>query len=235
MDIHKPHAAKTWREFFIELATIVAGILIALGLEQTVEMIRRHADAAEARHNIHAELSSDISRLKARAASQACIDRRLDDLEAILDHAAPDGRIVRPSWIGRPPRWAIETSRWDLASNSGRASLLSEHEQGELGITYTSLSYVSALQNDEQIAWSRLEALKGVDRLTPDGALTLRTALQEARFDNWSLHQVSAQLIARAATFGVDPKPRDAKAPICWPLTTTPADALRQSGRDGLP
>ena len=26
VDIHKPHAAKTWKEFFIELGTIVTGI-----------------------------------------------------------------------------------------------------------------------------------------------------------------------------------------------------------------
>ena len=36
MEIHKPHAAKTWKEFFIELGTIVIGILIAIGLEQTI-------------------------------------------------------------------------------------------------------------------------------------------------------------------------------------------------------
>ncbi len=33
MEIHKPHAAKTWREFAVELATITAGILIALTLD----------------------------------------------------------------------------------------------------------------------------------------------------------------------------------------------------------
>ena len=36
MDIHKPHAAKNWREFAVEIGTIVVGILIALGLEQVI-------------------------------------------------------------------------------------------------------------------------------------------------------------------------------------------------------
>ncbi len=40
MEIHKPHAAKTWKEFFIELGTIVIGILIAIALEQTVDYFR---------------------------------------------------------------------------------------------------------------------------------------------------------------------------------------------------
>jgi hypothetical protein len=33
---HAPHAATSWREFFIHIVTIVIGLLIAIGLEQTV-------------------------------------------------------------------------------------------------------------------------------------------------------------------------------------------------------
>ena len=44
IDIHPPHhAAATRRDFFIHLSTVVLGILIAIGLEQTVEAIH-HAD-----------------------------------------------------------------------------------------------------------------------------------------------------------------------------------------------
>jgi hypothetical protein len=41
LDVHPPHhAASTWRDFFIRIITIVIGLLIAIGLEQTVEAIR---------------------------------------------------------------------------------------------------------------------------------------------------------------------------------------------------
>ena len=30
MEIHKPHAAKSWKEFFIELGTVVLGIFVVL-------------------------------------------------------------------------------------------------------------------------------------------------------------------------------------------------------------
>ena len=49
MDIHKPHAAKSWREFAVEIGTIVVGILIALGLEQVIESIHDRTIADEAR------------------------------------------------------------------------------------------------------------------------------------------------------------------------------------------
>jgi hypothetical protein len=38
LDMHPPHQSiHTWRDFFIHIATIVVGLCIAVGLEQTVE------------------------------------------------------------------------------------------------------------------------------------------------------------------------------------------------------
>jgi hypothetical protein len=46
VEIHKPHAAKTWKEFFIELGTITLGVLIALAAEQTAETLHNRGRAA---------------------------------------------------------------------------------------------------------------------------------------------------------------------------------------------
>lgn len=48
LDIHDAHhAASTWKEFFIHIATIVLGLLIAVGLEQGVEYIHPRLQVAE--------------------------------------------------------------------------------------------------------------------------------------------------------------------------------------------
>jgi hypothetical protein len=48
LDVHPPHApTHTWRDFLIHIATIVIGLLIAIGLEQTVEYVHH-------RHQLHA-------------------------------------------------------------------------------------------------------------------------------------------------------------------------------------
>ena len=40
LDVHPPHhATHGWRDFFIHIATICVGLLIAVGLEQTVEEV----------------------------------------------------------------------------------------------------------------------------------------------------------------------------------------------------
>ena len=56
LDVHPPHhAASTWRDFFIHIATIVIGLLIAIGLEQTVEHIHHHSQAREIEESLHRE------------------------------------------------------------------------------------------------------------------------------------------------------------------------------------
>src|SRR5271155_1600867 len=56
LDIHPAHhAASTWRDFFIHIATIVLGLLIAIGLEQTVERIHQHYELRETREALEQE------------------------------------------------------------------------------------------------------------------------------------------------------------------------------------
>src|SRR5487761_2308104 len=48
LDVHPPHqAAHTWKAFFIHIATICVGLLIAIGLEQSVEAFHHHLEREE--------------------------------------------------------------------------------------------------------------------------------------------------------------------------------------------
>ncbi len=56
LDVHPPHqAAHTWKDFFIHIATIVVGLLIAIGLEQTVEYVHHQRQVAETRRELQHE------------------------------------------------------------------------------------------------------------------------------------------------------------------------------------
>lgn len=56
LDVHPPHtSAHTWKDFFIHIATIVIGLLIAVGLEQTVEFLHHRHEVAETRESLHLE------------------------------------------------------------------------------------------------------------------------------------------------------------------------------------
>ena len=56
LDVHAPReAVHTWKDFFIHLATIVIGLLIAVGLEQTVEYFHHQHQVAEIRRSLAEE------------------------------------------------------------------------------------------------------------------------------------------------------------------------------------
>lgn len=231
MDIHKPRPWHGVREFLKEYLIIVIGVLTALAAEQAVEALRHRADAAKAERAIRAEVVVDITRIEQRDFAHDCVRSRLDEIDAIVDAAAPDGHIRAPGWIGRPPRYAVETARWDAASQSGRVSLLPADWQAGFGSLYTGLRYYYDENNAEEQTWSRLDGLVGLDRLTPDGKLAVRGEIEQARFHSGSLHQVAGIIMRRAAAMGLHPTSRhDPPFNICWPITTTTAEARVKMG-----
>ena len=82
LDVHPPHeAVHGWRDFLLHILTIVIGLLIAIGLEQTVEWAHHREIVRVARENIRREivqnreasvqdqgyLQSDADRMKGNA------------------------------------------------------------------------------------------------------------------------------------------------------------------------
>ena len=213
MDIHKPKPWHGWREFLKEYLLIVGGfgVLTALGTNRRWRRFTT-AQAHEAREAIDAEVVADVTRVQQRDSNYGCVDARLDALDRIVAATGPDGSIRTPSWIGRPPRYAIESQRWDAASQSGRISLLSSDWQANFGFIYTTLRYYWEMNLAEQEIWSKLDALSGVDRLTPDGKLAVKAEIEQARFYNDSLHQI-ASIVRRGGNKSRPRGPAPAKSP----------------------
>ncbi|HZZ40534.1 MAG TPA: hypothetical protein VFE06_15465 [Acidobacteriaceae bacterium] len=86
LDVHPPqHAATTWRDFFIHIATIVLGLVIAIGLEQTVELLHhRHQ-----REQLQADLRSEAEQ------NLQVIDRdlKMQGLEVWFEEASHGGSV----------------------------------------------------------------------------------------------------------------------------------------------
>ena len=56
LDVHPAHhAATTWRDFFIHIATIVVGLCIAIGFEQSVELFHRHNEVRQMESDLRHE------------------------------------------------------------------------------------------------------------------------------------------------------------------------------------
>jgi hypothetical protein len=64
LDVHAPHESiHSWRDFFIHIATISIGLLIAIGLEQTVEYLHHRHQVADLREALRTEREQNHLRL----------------------------------------------------------------------------------------------------------------------------------------------------------------------------
>jgi hypothetical protein len=144
LDVHPPHhSPNTWRDFFLHIATIVVGLLIAIGLEQTVEYIHH----SHQRHQLQEDLRGESERVHAAlqanfrtfAAERIWIIALRNDVDAMR---ASGGRIKLP-YRPRPaydpndpahspliPRWPPD-GVWQTAKESSLVGLL-PHSQAEI-------------------------------------------------------------------------------------------------------
>ena len=86
LDVHPPHAAThSWKDFFIHIATITVGLLIAVGLEQSVEALNRHREREELLASLHHECSQilrDTERVEAAESDEITWNRQVNELIA---------------------------------------------------------------------------------------------------------------------------------------------------------
>lgn len=231
MEIHTPrHPIRSLREFLKEVGIIVLGVLIALGAEQAVEKVHERSASAETRRSVRSEIGADLLLLTIRAASQGCIDRRLDEIGAILARTGDGVPQPHPTWISRPEFWSLSSSNWQAATGAGRAALLPEGEQRKLGLYYNVFEFLDREQEREQVAWTQLRGLEDWQGpLAPTARFGFAMALQQARY---SAYRIRAKIVpalekARADRIAIPVRSISHSVSICLPITTPRAEAER--------
>jgi hypothetical protein len=232
MHLQIPKPLHGWRQFAGEVGIIVLGVLIALGAQQVVATLQQKSDARDAEHAIRDELETNMARMHSRQAVRACVDRRLDELQALIDSAGPGGgSIETPKWVGRPQFWTMQMSRWDATSQAGRAALIPADALSFYGAMYSFMSSINAEGIVEQDAWARLRSLEHVQRLTPEMTFQLQNDVQQARYINWRMQVWTVQLQALfdRAHLRVVPNNIPASRSACIPMSTPREQAIRES------
>ncbi|WP_158787046.1 hypothetical protein [Granulicella sp. L46] len=129
LDVHPPHeSTHTWRDFFIHIATICIGLLIAVGLEQTVELFHHQHQ----RHQLEADLHNECLRNIHIALGNIKISKRRRNVDAeqyaeLLRSAQQHRAPISISPFSRPealryvkPAYAV----WTVAQQSDALNLL---------------------------------------------------------------------------------------------------------------
>jgi len=232
MHLQLPKPLHGWRQFAGEVGIIVLGVLIALGAQQVAATFQQKSDARDAEQAIRGELETNMARMHSRQAVRACVDNRLNELQALIDSAGPGGgSIERPNWVGRPQFWTMQTSRWDATSQAGRAALIPADDLNFYGAMYSFMTSINSEGLVEQETWARLRTLEHLQRLTPDMAFRLENDVQQARYINWRMQVWTVQLQALFDRAHLEAVENDipASRSACIPISTPREEAIRQS------
>ncbi len=170
MHIHLPKPSHGWRALFSEVGVIVLGILIALALEQLIESIHEKRIAAEARESVRAEARENLIWIELREKRETCIRHRLTELDDLLQLARAGAATPLVHYLGILPHGKITSLRWEANAQAGRASLFTGEEQRMLANLYFTTEQFRAAQSQEEIIWSKMRFIQGLQQLSPPEA-----------------------------------------------------------------
>jgi hypothetical protein len=124
-DIHPPHeAAHSWRDIFIHLATITAGLFIALSLEGCVEWQHHRHLVHEARANIRSEIKDNQKDLKKALdqihKEQTQVKTDIEALEKLKQNPEAEGLSV----VLHLGSSTLANASWNTAHETGAFSFM---------------------------------------------------------------------------------------------------------------
>ena len=130
LDIHAPHdAVHTWKGFVIHIATIVVGLFIAVGLEQTVEFFHHQHQSKQLEEQLHEVFESNLQLFAFDLKELTSFRAYLAELRAAIiarrqgqsSPAAPATNDTRITTFARFPSLAP----YEVAKQTGTIALLS--------------------------------------------------------------------------------------------------------------
>ncbi len=171
-EIHPSHTAiRTWRDFFVHITTIVIGLLIAIGLEQSVEYVHHRHQLQEARRELSKEVDDnrrivDFNIESAQKASLA-LDTDIAVLRAQQASRSPVPKKLDYTW----EPWDTRDGTWQAAKQSGSLSLMPHDELRRYSHVYAVLA---AFMDALPAFGTRMEVARAIAGRAPDGNLSSR-------------------------------------------------------------
>ena len=239
MDIHKPKPWRHVREFLKEYVIIVVGVLTALGAQQIAEEVHEQKIANEARESVRAEVRENLWWLERRERRQPCARQTLAEIGDVLDRARHGRPYPVPRELGLVYHAKLTSLRWEANAQAGRASLFTPQEQQNLGNMYYTTDQYRRAQDVEEEVWSKLDAMEGLDRLTPREIDEFAILLAQARYQLGNVdlallraHQWATALRLKADNPNVVGVPASSAVDVSCPsISSIPAEAPGDGAR----
>lgn len=213
------------RHWAMEFVVVVAGVLLALWLQQWGERRRALQDLAAAEAAIHDEIRASLENLIWREAISQCHIDRARQLKTMLLAGGSRWPGLTESALSRVPVSeatgvqtvvqgvyqrpfdAYSTVAWDSALTTGTLAPMDRKRFAKLTAIYSQLKFLSEVQERENRAATTLSALALPQELTPDSRTMMLGALYEVDTTRFMfLYQGAAVLAAGMKELGWNDK-----------------------------
>lgn len=157
----RPQPIHGWKQFFNEIAVIVLGILIALGLEQLIERAHWNSQTSEASETLRKELGWNRHSLDIFVKDVPCMLGNVGDLERLtLDGKVAEVRGFFDTHSAVANRiHSFRTLRfggWEAAKSSGLLAHMTTEERLGFAKVYDSLDRIVSFNKDASLAARRI-------------------------------------------------------------------------------
>ncbi len=218
IDIHPPqHAAITRRDFFIHLGIVVLGILIAIGLEQSVEYFHHRHQVAETREALRLERDANIHYYALALAEfrrqNARLINNLVVLRFLQQHPHTPQAQLPGILLWHATRVGFAESAWKTAQQSNVTALMPEDELHRDAALYGRIDGATSAFDAVWpcIIQARLYALEDPDpsHLTPAQLAQEITYAQKAIVQNYIYAAALVQLASADQGFSPSLTPEE--------------------------
>jgi primosomal protein N'' len=128
LDVHAPHAGiHTWSDFLVHIATIVIGLLIAVGLEQTVEYLHHRSQVAEIRESLSLERRFNINRFAVIGDEFHRFVPKLETNLAVFQYLRSHPNAPTADWPGKLDWLSMNLSFLDTAWVTAQQSTILQY------------------------------------------------------------------------------------------------------------
>jgi hypothetical protein len=171
LDVHAPHEAlHTWKGFFIHIATIVVGLLIAVGLERGVEYLHNRYQLSDARAELAQEIEDNAAVV---AKNREALGKFKDQLDANMSMLLAEQGSSSPAALNLPYQWLDAfhwppNGAWQVLRQHGALALMSHRALADYTYFYEG---VSAFQEAAKGLAVQVDVAGAIARRAPGGVL----------------------------------------------------------------
>ena len=209
------------RHWAMEFVVVVAGVLLALMLQDWGEHRRAMKDMAAAEDAIHAEVRASLENLIWREAISQCHIDRAQQLKTMLmansnrwpglsenalvqdDMSKATGVQTVMQGVYQRPFEPFPTAAWQSALTTGSLAAMDREKFAKLTAVYALLQFMTETQEREYRAASTLSALSLRQELTPETRTMMLGALYDVDSTRFMFtYQGASELAARMKELG---------------------------------